>query len=138
VTPEIVVVACGAAKRSGRHRARDLYTGSYFRAALGLADALRRPTFIISAKYGLVKASDLIDTYDVAMGDMGSVSLETVRGQVVRLGLQGCDRVMVLGGKRYVEFLRNIWPDAWNPAAGYDQRVGKQIATFQRLASAYV
>lgn len=136
--PEIVVVACGAAKRSGRHRARDLYTGSYFRAALGLADALRRPTFIISAKYGLVRTTDLLDCYDVSMGDAGAVTIEVVRSQARDFGVADCGRVMVLGGKRYVSFLSEIWPDVWNPAGGPNQGIGRQIATYRRLASAYV
>ncbi len=134
MTPDLVVVACGAAKQEGRHRARELYIGSYFRAAMNLADALSKPTLIISAKYGLVRTTDLIDSYDVKMGDDGCVQLPTVLRQADLLRLLNRERVIVLGGMRYVEFCRNVWPVVWNPAAGPRQGIGRQMATFKRMA----
>ena len=136
--PDLVVVACGNRKLPGRHRARDLYTGPYFRAAMRYADSTGSPILIISAKFGLVRPFDLIDSYDVTMGDPGSVDVATVRAQAERLGLLAAQRVECIGGKRYVGLLRSLWPTVTNPAGGTGQRIGRQLASLKRLAERHV
>jgi len=68
----IAVIGCGKAKRDGRHRARDLYTGNIFRAHLKLAEALRpRAIYVASAKYRLIGIDDEIESYDLTLAELG-------------------------------------------------------------------
>ena len=113
----IVVVSCGAAKRAGRHRACDLYTGQYFRAAYRWATSVTSPSnvYILSAKYGIVNAYDMIDSYDLTLGDPGSVSPNRVREQADQRGIASVSPVMVVGGTRYVIMAQTVWPTARAP-----------------------
>ncbi len=67
----VVLVTCGAKKRTGRHAARDLYVGPYYRACLEYAESLRPDhIFILSAKYGLLDPARKISAYDETLNDM--------------------------------------------------------------------
>lgn len=63
----VALVGCGAAKLPGRHRARDLYTGSLFRAALAHAERSADEVLILSALHGLVGLDDELDAYNVRL-----------------------------------------------------------------------
>jgi hypothetical protein len=64
---QAIIVGCGAAKLGHRAAARDLYTGSLFRAARRHAEASGLPWRILSAKYGLIHPDQEIDPYDRKM-----------------------------------------------------------------------
>jgi hypothetical protein len=112
----LVVVSCGAAKLTGAHRVSELYTGSYFRAAYRWANSVTPDDhiYVLSAKYGLVPAGDRIESYDLRMGEPGSVTAELVAGQAAARGLLELDPVVV-GGVRYVTLARQVWPVARAP-----------------------
>lgn len=92
------VVPCGAKKLDRAAPACDLYVGTMFRhtydnavrcAALdvkeGAAPAAR--VLILSAKYGLVDPATMLEPYDQRMGAPGSVTVETLAGQALALGI---------------------------------------------------
>lgn len=60
----MILVGCGASKQLRPAPARELYTGSLFRAARGYAEASREPWAIVSAKYGLVHPATVIEPYE--------------------------------------------------------------------------
>lgn len=62
--PAVVLVSCGKSKLSHPAPARDLYTGSLFRAARRLAVASHLPWAILSAKHGLVEPDCVLEPYD--------------------------------------------------------------------------
>lgn len=63
----VALVGCGAAKRDGRHKARDLYTGSLFRAALSHAERTADEVLVLSARHGLVAPVEEIDSYNLSL-----------------------------------------------------------------------
>lgn len=108
----IAIISCGQQKRATRSRARDLYTGPYFRAALGYAEAITvsERVFILSAKYGLIKLPTRIDPYELRLGAPGSVSIAHVQGQARQLGiLPVTDLITVVAGKPYQKFLIEVF-----------------------------
>lgn len=108
----IVIISCGQQKRPERSRAKDLYTGPYFRAALAYAEAVTAANriFILSAKYGLIETDKWINPYELRMGAPGSVSVEHVRKQSHMLGLLPVeDLITVIAGKTYQEFLLEVF-----------------------------
>jgi len=83
----IIVIPCGGAKVAHRAPAHELYTGSMFRdqlnTALQLAPAAN--IRILSAKHGLLQLDELVDPYDLKMGDAGSISVEELSAQLSEL-----------------------------------------------------
>lgn len=113
----IVVIPCGSKKRDGRHAARDLYVGPYFRAAYRYATSVvsESNVFILSARYGLVRCGDVLQSYELTLGDPGSVTPLRVRDQADALGIITEPDVIVIGGERYVKLVRQVWPRSRAP-----------------------
>lgn len=60
-----LIIGCGRQKADSARYARELYTGSLFRAARAHVEAIPGvPYMILSAKYGLVRPLDIIEPYD--------------------------------------------------------------------------
>jgi hypothetical protein len=129
----IVIVACGAKKLDRAASARCLYTGPYFRACLAYALTLARAkdVYVISAKYGLVGLSDVIEPYDRKLGDPFSVTEFSLTTQAEQFGLLKA-KVTVLGGRKYVGLCRKVWRRGLQaPLEGKGGR-GKQIQWMRR------
>jgi hypothetical protein len=105
------VVPCGAAKLDWAAPARVLYTGSMFRhvlrAAEGEAAATERDlgvdaeVLILSALHGLVRLDEVLEPYDVKMGDPGSITVEALAAQVPQVGMKWRDEVYAMLPKAY-------------------------------------
>lgn len=137
--PDLVIVACGHRKRAVRSLACDLYTGPYFRACLGhaLAQARSAPAesiFILSARHGLIPGDVELDPYDTRLGDPEAVTPARVREQAEALALLYRERVMVLGGRGYVELARTVWPAAEAPLEGVGG-IWRQLAQLRAWAA---
>jgi hypothetical protein len=66
--------------------------------------------FVLSAKHGLIRATDRIDVYDLRLGDPGSVSAGQLAAQVAQLAeLLGAAPIFH-GGAAYAELLRAALP----------------------------
>jgi len=68
--PDLVLVGCVKTKRTGRHKARDLYTSPLFQGRRSRAEEVGRPWFILSAKYGLLSPDEQVDSYNLALSDL--------------------------------------------------------------------
>jgi hypothetical protein len=93
-SPVYFVVPCGAAKLPHAAAAADLYTGAHFRYVLeavcveaALTDA-PAVVLILSAKYGLLPLDQVIEPYDVRMGDPDSITADALAAQCQALGLR--------------------------------------------------
>lgn len=84
-----IIITCGSAKAITRSRAEKLYVGGHFKKCLAWAKAKvgAENVFIISAKYGLLKLDDMIEPYDLRMGQPGSVSTLVLLRQAEDLGI---------------------------------------------------
>lgn len=65
-----ILLGCGRNKKNSRSNASELYTSARFQLGVRLADRLRLPLYIISAKYGLVRRSETIDPYDLTIDQL--------------------------------------------------------------------
>jgi hypothetical protein len=106
----LVVIPCGGAKLTGNHRASQLYVGSYHAMCKKAALRLTVPSRvrILSAKYGLLELGDTVESYDLRMGQPGSVTVATLVAQAA--GLSG--PVVILAGKVYARAALAVWPEA--------------------------
>jgi hypothetical protein len=123
----IVIIPCGAKKRSVKSQAYAMYIGSYFKANLhyALSIAKKENIYILSAKYGLLRLQDEISPYNIRMGQPGCVSGRFVKRQADEMGILEED-VICLGGRDYTSVMREIWPGCSTPLKGTGG-MGKQM-----------
>ncbi len=69
---KLCVVACSKSKikKSGKHKARDLYTGGAFKKSMTFANEICDKTVLISAKHGVISPDKKIAKYDFQMKDI--------------------------------------------------------------------
>ena len=135
----IMIISCGDAKLDGRHAARDLYQGQLFksniRAAEIEAEAGNGEVWILSAKHGLIRATDVIDSYDVKMGDENACSDETISETLSAL-IEDNDDCYFMGAVGYFDRLNAIaqeqavyvsWVNEADAGVGYMRGTARQI-----------
>lgn len=117
----VVVVPCSAGKLPHAAPAGQLYTGSLHAMCRRAADQLTAAggtVLILSARYGLVTPDEVIEPYDVRMGDPGSVTPDQLRAQAARYGLADAPTVTILAGRAYTAAACAVWPHAAVPLEG--------------------
>jgi hypothetical protein len=70
VLPSAGLVACGKAKLDRPAPARDLYTGSLFRAASAHAERAYDHWYVVSAHHGLVEPDEVLHPYDHTLTEL--------------------------------------------------------------------
>ncbi|MCU1277094.1 MAG: hypothetical protein JWM53_640, partial [bacterium] len=80
---KIALVGCGARKQPGTHAARDLYTGSLFRAAFAHAERTADEVYIVSALCGLVAPDAQLEAYERALNAYGKHEREAWADRIV-------------------------------------------------------
>lgn len=115
----IILVTCGKSKATRPCAAKDLYIGNAFRSNWRWAASVfpENQIFIISAKFGLLRSSQIIPPYDLKMGDQGSVSSSLIQSQAISLGIDQ-KRVCFVGGDLYFDMIKTIWNDVRHPTKG--------------------
>ena len=104
----IALVACVSKKNKRPMVARDLYISDWFKKASAYAETISDKWFILSAKYGLVDPYSVIAPYDETLNNMSvsnrrTWSLEVM--QDLRPQLSAGDKIVILAGQKYREFL---------------------------------
>ena len=110
----LVIVSCGASKiwdknpLAGPTPAKDAYIGPLFKLNREYAERFSDRWMILSAKYGFIDPDFIIpENYNVTFKDpkTNPVSLNILREQVHEMGLDKFDKIIVLGGKDYVDVI---------------------------------
>lgn len=85
--PLVGLVGCGKAKAKTDKPlpAKRLYTGGLFRSSLRFATDRCKYTFIVSAKYGLIKITQKIEPYDMTLKDLCKGERDAWAIEVVRV-----------------------------------------------------
>jgi hypothetical protein len=113
----IVVTACGKSKALTAQPAGLLYTGSYASAGIQWATTVvpKEHIYVLSALYGLVPYWQVIEPYDLTLGQPGAVRAPAVRHQAERFGVLDEPEVVAVGAKRYRDMVLDVWPHAMTP-----------------------
>ena len=107
----LVIVACGARKiwddnpNAGPTPAKDAYTGAPFKVNRRYAETFSDKWVILSAKYGFINPDFIIpENYNVTFKKPSTnpVSIDTLKKQIIEMGLDRYDKIVVLGGREYV------------------------------------
>lgn len=67
----IALIGCGKSKADHECQARDMYTGSLFRATLAHCEDRFDRVYILSAFHGLLPLDQVIQPYDRTMSELG-------------------------------------------------------------------
>jgi hypothetical protein len=104
---DLVVVPCSALKQDHACAAGDMYFGSYHRLCRRAADALQPDrVMILSALHGLIPLDQVIEPYDLRIGDPDCFTDGVrVAQQAEQLGLLQARQVVALGGKAYTSII---------------------------------
>jgi hypothetical protein len=115
----LVVIPCGKAKLALAAPAKDLYTGTFFRLALRAARALTSEAriLILSGRHGLVGLQDVLEPYDLRLGQPFSLPAMDVVRQADRIGLLR-ERPILLLPAAYDLVATQAWPRSRNPLRG--------------------
>ena len=104
----LVLVSCVGNKRRDICEARDLYTSDWFVKARQYVESRGAEWFILSAKYGLLSPTTLIEPYEQTLNKMPIAQRKEWARHVVaglRAHLGDRRRVEILAGQRYREFV---------------------------------
>jgi cytoplasmic iron level regulating protein YaaA (DUF328/UPF0246 family) len=115
----LVIIPCGRSKiwlkqpNLGPTPAQEAYIGAPFKVNREYAEKIGDRWIILSAKYGLIEPTTLIEQYEVTFKrkTTNPVSVITIRRQLVDLGLFEFDHVIVLGGKEYRKIVEEAFAD---------------------------
>jgi hypothetical protein len=115
----IVIIPCGSKKQNKASIAGRMYTGSYHRACLKYALSISSPKniFILSAKYGLLRLTQVIQPYNLKMGEIGCVIPAQIRSQAEGFGLLN-NIPIILGGRLYTSICEQVWEKCITPLKG--------------------
>jgi hypothetical protein len=143
----LVVVPCGKAKiwdktsDAGPTPARDTYTGAPFKVNREYAERFGDEWVILSAKYGFLKPTDLVDgPYNVTFKEASThpIAIDALRRQIRERRLDKFDEVIVLGGKDYRLVLQAAFATGPShlrfPFAG--QKLGEALGAVKRAVAA--
>jgi hypothetical protein len=133
----ICLVSCVGAKKATSALAKDLYQSDWFNKAWVYAESVGPGWYILSAKYGLVRPDEMIEPYEKTLNTMG-VSERQKWARLVKQQMDGrmpdADRIVVLAGQRYREFLMDYLRRRASavdvPMAG--MRIGEQLSWLGR------
>lgn len=124
----LVIIPCGSKKLKTAAKAKDIYTGGYFKACLNFAKSIapEADIRILSGKHGLLPLDKVIEPYEMRLGQRGSIQFADIKNQAVAQNLLNESNVIVAAGKDYAGIALALWPHAnWvlRGAGG----MGKQI-----------
>lgn len=81
---DLVLIACGKAKRPTPCRAHDMYTGPVFAAHMAIALHLDEWPFILSAKHGMIGPGTMIEPYETRIEDAAPTWNDLVARSILR------------------------------------------------------
>jgi hypothetical protein len=108
---ELIVIQCGGKKiwddnpDKGPTPAKDAYVSFYFKTNRAYAERFGDHWLILSAKYGFLEPSIIIEDYNVSFKkrSTGPISLDKLKSQITNKNLCAYSPIIVLGGEEYYQ-----------------------------------
>ena len=133
----IALVACVSKKNIYPLPAGELYISPWFKKASTYAESIADEWYILSAKYGLLSPTTIIEPYDETLNNMPANERRSWAEKVLfdlRQKVDPSDNVVVLASVKYREHLiaplRNIGCEVEIPMEGLG--IGKQLQWLSR------
>ena len=133
---DYVFISCVKTKRSSRCMAKDMYISPLFKKAYqyALKFVSEDKIYILSAKYGLIHSSQMIDPYEKTLNaerdKQRKVWAYNVVQQMKAKGIPLDASVMLLGGVNYTKYLSMVLKNASCPLKGLS--MGKTLQWYNK------
>jgi len=133
---DYVFISCVKTKRSSRCMAKDMYISPLFKKAYqyALKFVPEDKIYILSAKYGLIHSSQMIDPYEKTLNaerdKERKVWAYNVVQQMKAKGISLDASIMLLGGVNYTKFLSMVLKNASCPLKGLS--MGKTLQWYNK------
>lgn len=133
---DYVFISCVKTKRSSRCMAKDMYVSPLFKKAYqyALKFVSEDKIYILSAKYGLIHSSQMIDPYEKTLNaerdKERKVWAYNVVQQMKAKGIPLDASVMLLGGVNYTKYLSMVLKKASCPLKGLS--MGKTLQWYNK------
>jgi len=123
----LCVVPCGSKKiwdkktDAGPQKARNVYIGPFASKCKKYTEKFYPSSWvIISAKYGFLFPDDIVSgPYNVSFNDKSTnpITVEDLKSQAKEKKLYDYEKIVILGGKNYVQIVKNIFQnkEIYNP-----------------------
>src|SRR5574343_355400 len=126
----LAFIGCSKTKLPYKSKARNLYQGALFKKSLAYCEEQGFSIFILSAKYGIIKPSDIIEPYELTLNNMTRTEIRLwyskVDQQMIEYGLHIIppeNRYFFCGEKYHFPFQGN------KPLAGLS--IGRMLQWFK-------
>ena len=133
----MALVACVSKKSNSPLPARELYISPWFRKASTYAKSIADEWYILSAKYGLLSPTTIIEPYDETLSTMPANERRSWAEKVLvdlRKMVEPGDNMVILAGVKYREHLitplSNMGCEVEIPMEGLG--IGKQLQWLSR------
>ena len=133
----LCIVSCGKKKiwdekpDAGPTKARDVYIGKFAKKCREYAEKFYSTSWcILSAKHGFLFPDEVVPSnYNVTFCKNKSqkISIEELSKQIVEKRLDKFDRIVVLGGKCYVDIVKKVFRGKEIHAPLIDCRIGEMM-----------
>jgi hypothetical protein len=140
----LVVVPCGRSKVWDKHpetkevKASRTYSGAPFKVNKAFAEKFAGKWMILSAKYGFIEPDFIIPrNYDVSFNKPQTrpISMSRLKQQAEEKALRQYDLVITLGGKNYVDIVKEVFEGSRVIAPAEGLRIGSAMHRVKFLTS---
>jgi hypothetical protein len=130
--PAAALISCCSEKCGHATEAINLYTSALFKKSRAFAEKFGVPTWVLSAKYGLIAPRTIIAPYDVTLNSFSKEQLDQWNQDVAAQIRQqfGESPLLVLAGERYLGFSQHIPNKIIDPMKGLP--IGKRLQWLNR------
>ncbi|MDR3543677.1 MAG: hypothetical protein P4L69_22380 [Desulfosporosinus sp.] len=130
----IVLISCVAKKKEIPALARDLYISPLFKGAYRYARKLDADKiFILSAKYGLLEETDMIEPYNETLNNQSVTEIKKWASNIIDILAKKTDlhedEFILLAGEKYRKYLIDSLRHTSIPLKGLS--IGKQLAFYK-------
>lgn len=110
----IFLISCVSKKEKNKTEAKNLYISELFKKSYNYAKKIgggKEKIFILSAKYGIIKDTDVIEPYNITLNDFTEKQRKEwarkVYYKLIEL-IKPEDEIVFLAGENYIKYLRMI------------------------------
>ena len=121
---DYVFISCVKTKRDSRCKAKDMYISPLFKKAYQYAQQFvaEDKIYILSAKYGLIHSSQMIDPYEKTLNSDNDKERKVWAYNIIQrmkiLGIPLDSNIVLLGGANYTKYLSIALKNSQCPVKG--------------------
>ncbi len=120
----VALISCSKRKLPEFHQAQHFYQGSKFKKSLIYTKGKFDKTYVLSAKYGLVELTDILEPYNLSLYSLSTTQRKQWAKEVTKQikNLEDIDNTefTLLAGEAYYENIEKMLPFTQIPLEGLD------------------